>query len=102
MYYAQFYKDSTGYVPNSIPPVFDPAYVKPIPACGSDGVLILDGRLSVANMFKLAYETAQKRGYIALAIFCGERFDNAVPVSGRYTVYPKAEDRTASSATHGA
>ncbi len=54
MIYAQFYQDSTGYVPGTIPPQFDKAQVKPIERLGSDGVLVLDRRLSLANQHKAA------------------------------------------------
>lgn len=50
--YCQFFHESTGYVPGSIPPRFDDKYIKPIEMIGSDGVFILDARRSLHNMIE--------------------------------------------------
>lgn len=102
MYWAQFYQDSTGYVPGSIPPRFDPAYVTTIEVCGDRGVLILDGRLSPQNMGIIAARECQKRGFTYWRIFKGEGFNGPhKPVSGLWPVVYKP-DNTAASATYGA
>ena len=49
-YYIQFKTLSTGYVEGTIPPIFKDENKKPIDLCGSDGVYILDGRLSLQSM----------------------------------------------------
>lgn len=77
MHYAQFYHLSTGYVPGSIPPAFDNAHKRPIPACGSDGVTLLDGRLSTRNQATKAREICRARGFVGFSLHAGETFARA-------------------------
>ena len=70
--YIQFYILSTGYVKGTIPPRFDGPQV-PVPALGSDSVIIPDGRLSDSSVYYLAKYEAVKRRYIGFSI---ERSDN--------------------------
>jgi hypothetical protein len=77
MRFAQFYHNSTGYVSGSIPPKFSPDHIKPIPACGSDSVAILDGRYSIARCASEARALARKRGYIGFTLEAGESFTRA-------------------------
>lgn len=72
MRFAQFWTMSTGYMPGTIPPQFGTP--KPIEACGSNGVLIIDGRLSLHNATTIAAKVARERGYIGYAIHQGESF----------------------------
>lgn len=82
MIYAQFYYDSTGYVPGSLPPCFSPEYVKPIEACGSDGVAVLDGRLSLRNLHREALRIGIMRGkFNGYKLMRGETFTRSGPVS---------------------
>jgi len=66
--YAQFYHNSTGYVAGSIPPVFRPDAVRPIPACGSDSIYPLDSRLALRNAQAVAREVCTKRGFVGYHI----------------------------------
>lgn len=50
MLYCNFLVNSTGYIPNSIPPRFSPEYVRPIGMIGSDGYRNLDGRKRLDNL----------------------------------------------------
>lgn len=43
-------------------------------ACGSNGVVIIDGRLSLTNMNTIAANDCKKRGFIAWQLFRGESF----------------------------
>lgn len=86
MVYVQFFQNSTGYVPGTIPPRFDPAYVKPIEATGDRGVLIVDGRLSAENIGRIAAEECRRRGFVAWQVFKGESFTRSRAVSGRWPV----------------
>jgi len=74
MRFAQFYHDSTGYVPGSIPPRFSADHVKPIPACGSDSVAILDGRHSMIKAASDARRICRARGYKGFTIEAGPSF----------------------------
>ena len=74
MIYAEFYHNSTGYVPGSIPPRYDAASVRLIPACGSDSVALLDGRLAMRNAAAIAREICRKRGRLGFTINRGESF----------------------------
>lgn len=74
-YWVQFLQMSTGYIPGTVPPQFGaPA---PIDACGSDGVMPLDGRLSYENMIRAAKEKAQSmehfRKFVGFRICVGPR-----------------------------
>ena len=81
MLYVQFYSMSTGYIPGSSPPRFDPAYSVPIEACGDRGVIIVDGRLNPERIMRIAREECKKRGFVGLRIFRGESFTRSLPVS---------------------
>lgn len=74
--YAQFYHNSTGYVPNSIPPQFKAEYIKPIEILGSEGVYILDGRNNLDTMINDVENRAQKllKKPIGYKIIRAERF----------------------------
>jgi hypothetical protein len=72
MKFAQFFHLSTGYVPGSIPPAFDAALKKPIPACGSDGILYLDGRWSLRKQVEKSREVCRQRGFLGFTLHAGE------------------------------
>lgn len=76
--YCQFKVLSTGYVPNSIPPQFKEELKKPVNMLGSDGVYVLDGRLSLASMFGLCKDRMEKLGksIIGFEIIKSDRFTN--------------------------
>ena len=75
MIYAEFYHLSTGYIPGTIPPQFDVAHgQKPIPACGSDSVCVIDVRLGMAKRIEVATYECQKRGYIGFTLNAGPSF----------------------------
>ncbi len=73
MRFATFYKHSTGYVAGSIPPRFD-GEKKPIPALGSDGVYIFDGRYSIDSCATIARDICRKRSFIGFTLESGESF----------------------------
>ena len=60
MIYAQFKTLSTGYINGSIPPKFSDKHKKPVDLLGSDGVCILDGRLSKWNLIESTIKTYNK------------------------------------------
>lgn len=72
---------STGYIEGSIPPQFDDAHKKPIEACGSNGVLILDARCSTQFKLDVAEVTCKKRGFVGYRIYQGVSFSSAKPIS---------------------
>lgn len=74
MRFAQFWTMSTGYIHGTIPPQFGTP--SPIEACGSDAVLIIDGRLSLHNATTIAAKVAKERGYTGFSIRQGESFSN--------------------------
>ena len=76
MKFATFYKLSTGYVVGSIPPRFD-GEKKPVPALGSDGVAIFDGRFGNTRCADLARDICRKRGFIGFQIEAGSRFTDS-------------------------
>lgn len=73
MRYAQFFILSTGYVSGSIPPRFDGQRV-PIEACGSDGVMRVDGRYSDSRAVMEARETCKRRGFIGFTMNAGASY----------------------------
>lgn len=77
MIFATFYKPSTGYVPGSIPPRFAPEHVKLIPALGSDGVAIFDGRFSVERCAAEARAICKARRFHGFTIEAGPRFTDS-------------------------
>lgn len=101
MIYAQFFHMSTGFVPGSIPPQFDDAHKRPIEACGDRAVVVIDARLSAANIASIARAECVKRGYVGYRIFEGESFARSSPISPYWPV-PCKPDNSATSASHGA
>jgi len=59
--YAQLKTLSAGYVEGSIPPQFKEELKSPIDLIGTDGVIVLDARLSLFNMFTFVNDTIAKR-----------------------------------------
>lgn len=92
MRYAQFYTESTGYVPGSIPPRFDPAYKTLIEGCGDRAVIIIDARIRAETAGHIAAQECKARGFQAWRIFEGESFTRSRPVSGLWRV-TGAEDK---------
>lgn len=72
MTFAQFFHLSTGYISGSIPPAFDASARKPIPACGSDGLIYLDGRHGLPRQAAQAREVCRQRGFIGFTLHTGE------------------------------
>ena len=66
MRFAQFYHPSTGRNGRDCT-----GLVALIPACGSDSILYIDGRLSDANAKRVARETCEKRGFNAFTLHAG-------------------------------
>lgn len=80
MIFAQFFHNSTGYDIKTN--TFSKEHVRPIEMCGSDGVLILDGRFNVRNMKIIATDVGRKRGAIGFTIHQGTSFiRNSLAVS---------------------
>ena len=77
MRYAQFFTLSTGYVPGSIPPQFRADHVRPIEACGSDGVVYIDGRLGNERALLEARATCKARGFIGFTMNTGRSFSDS-------------------------
>lgn len=101
MRYAQFYKPSTGYIPGSIPPRFDPAYVMPIEACGDRALIIIDARMRPSDAGRIAAQECRDRGFIGWRMYEGASISSAKPVSGYWPVSQGAEDKSALSAYRG-
>ena len=80
MRFAQFFTMSTGYIPGTIPPEFGTP--SPIEACGSNAVLIIDGRLSLHNATTTAAKVAKERGYVGFSIHQGESFSSSRELAG--------------------
>ena len=77
MIFAEFWHNSTGYVAGTIPPQYSPDSVKLIPACGSDSVAVLDGRLGPARRIEEARAICKKRGFLGFSIHAGESFSRS-------------------------
>ena len=100
MLYAQFYKNSTGYIEGTIPPQFGtPALIE---ACGDRAVIVLDGRVSPKSNGEIAAKECEKRGYKAWAIFRGDTFTHSKRISGPWHVQSEHVDNSAMSASFGA
>lgn len=69
--------------------------------CGDRAVIILDGRMTKANMGAIAACECKKRGYIAWAIFQGT-FTTSRRISQVWYVSKGVPDNTAVSASYGA
>lgn len=100
MRYAQFYAESTGYVPGSMPPRFDPAYKTLIEGCGDRAVIIIDARIRSETAGQIAATECKKRGFLAWRMYEGQSFTQSKPVSMLYQVYSSV-DNSASSASYG-
>ena len=85
MIYVQFFNMSTGYIEGTIPPRFDKPK-KLIEACGTDSVLILDGRNSRHIHLHLARQECIKRGYKGYQLFKGESFTQSSSISELFTL----------------
>jgi hypothetical protein len=70
-YFAEFYKLSLNYDGNH------PSH--PVLACGSDGVMYLDGRYSNRRMYTIAKDEAKKRGFVGVRV-CRGTFSNPTRV----------------------
>lgn len=81
MIYAQFFQLSTGYVPHSIPPRFDPALRVPIPACGTFAFIRLDGRLREETLLKQAEDACRRGKYIGFQLLKGPKPSMATPIT---------------------
>lgn len=101
MRYAQFYSESTGCVPGSIPPRFDPARAELIEACGDRAVVIIDARIRPEAAGQIAAQECAKRGFKGWRMFEGESFTRSRPVSGLWRI-AGTDDKTAMSAYFGA
>lgn len=80
MIYAQFYTESTGYVPGTMPPSFD-GPKRLIEACGDRAVIILDGRERTHAHHLIAEREAVKRGFMAYSLHKGVSFTNSDPIT---------------------
>lgn len=87
MKYAQFFTMSTGYIAGTIPPRFDAANMRPIEACGSDGVHILDGRYRLARCIDVARAECRRRKYVGFTIMAGESFTNSRVLRGLEVIH---------------
>ena len=92
MIYAQFYQRPVNYGQPDLPL---------IEACGDRSVVIIDARLSRANIGRIAAAECTKRGYLAWRIFKGEAFTRSQPISQLWYVSTGREDKTTMSATFG-
>ncbi len=76
MIYAQLYHLSTGY-PDGIK--------KPIEMCGSDGIVHIDGRYSLANMINLVQtritQSIRKDEITGFVIHRGPRYTQSTPIT---------------------
>lgn len=81
--FAEFYHNSTGYVPGSTPPRFELSHVRLIPACGTDSVATLDARLSLPNLRAEARRICAARGFKGFVIHraVGGRFSDSRPLT---------------------
>lgn len=64
---AEFYHPSTGWNGRDFS-----GPVQLIPACGSDSILPLDGRLSLSSCARLARETCLRRGFQGFTLHAGQ------------------------------
>ena len=78
MRYIKFFCNSTGYIAGTIPPRFSPEHVKPIPDCGSDSVLRLDGRFNMSTCVQVAREACRaRRGCVGFTINAGRSYSDS-------------------------
>ena len=88
MIYAEFYHLSTGYIEGTIPPQFSDNARKPIPACGSDSVLKIDGRLNMRNRVLIATDVCRKRGFLGFTLNAGASFSRSREIRKYQSVVP--------------
>lgn len=78
--YCQFFKESSGYVRNSMPPRFEKSNIEPIEMCGTDGVMVLDARKSVSSLIgdcmRQIVRLKAVHKIIGFKIYKSERFDS--------------------------
>lgn len=86
--WARFWQPSTGYVEGSIPPRFDKAAVKPIECCGSDGIVRLDGRMTIGCAANVARDVCKQRERIGFTLIAGSSLLNAITVRKYEEVSP--------------
>lgn len=84
--YAQFFKNSTGYIAGTIPPQYSEEHVELIEALGDRGIIVLDGRMSLYNMKSIARIECEKRGFKAFQIIKGSSLLNTSPVTKIHVV----------------
>lgn len=102
MLYAQFFQYSTGYIPGTIPPQFDPVRRELIEATGDRSVIVLDARIRPTDNAAIAARECKARGYVAWAIFRGETFTRSARVSGpHYLTQSEPVRNPAWLAAHG-
>ena len=83
--YVHFYTMSTGYIEGSTPPQFDEKHKKPIEACGSDGVLILDGSFGTDRVFSEAIENCKKYNFIGFRTYKSFKLSHCQPNNPKIT-----------------
>ena len=86
MLFAQCYHLSTGYVENSIPPLFLKENKKLIPVCGSNSIIYLDGRNKIENLIEKAKEECKVRNYLGFQLFKGESLNRSTKLSELITI----------------
>lgn len=102
MKFIEFYKNSTGYIPGSIPPRFDPAYVELIPALGSDGVKQVRANVSEQAVREIAEKECRTHRFKGWRVFKGRSFSDSWPISPLIRYYDKnLEDSTPVQAMYG-
>jgi hypothetical protein len=70
MYYVQFFQASA----------YPVGSTELIEACGDRSVVILDGRMSLPAMHRIAAAECVKRGYLAWQLFMGEAFTRSCSI----------------------
>lgn len=89
MRYVQFFQNSTGYIAGTIPPQFSPEHVKPIPECGSDSVLHLDGRFSMSTCVRIARDACRnRRGCVGFTLNAGRSYSDSREIRAFEQVTP--------------
>ncbi len=92
MKFAEYYHLSTGWNGTDFT-----GPKEPIPMCGSDGVLYLDGRLSLPNLQNVAAAHAKQlneqlgKGIVGYRICAGPRLTQSYPLSPYVSLSPNTE-----------
>lgn len=81
MIFAEFYHESTGWNGRDFS-----GPVKLVPACGSDSVAVIDGRLGPARRNALARDICRARGFKGFTINSGESFTRSQSIRHLETV----------------